>query len=73
MALKMLFLKEIVRGNIMYIKKKKPASGGKQTSNEVELNKLTQHPTKQKLFLLSFKASFFNKKNKKDQNRYSEL
>ena len=49
----------------MYRKKKKPASGGKQTSNEVELNKLTQHPTKQNLFLLSFKASFFKKKNKK--------
>ena len=49
----------------MYRKKKKPASGGKQTSNEVELNKLTQHPTKQKLFLLNFKASFFNKKNQK--------
>ncbi len=50
----------------MYRKKKKPASGGKQTSIEVELNKLIQHPTKQNLFLLSFKASFFNKKIKKN-------
>ena len=58
---------------MMYCKKGKSASGGKQTSNEVELNKLTQHPTKQKLFLPSFKASFFHKKDKKDQNEYSEL